>query len=72
MNKASRIIGKPGELVLDPFGGLMTVPYCALKMGRRGYGIELNSEYFADGVGYCRAMEEKVNMPTLFDMTEGE
>ena len=32
---------------LDPFGGLMTVPYCAVKMGRRGVGVELNTRYFA-------------------------
>lgn len=59
-----------GELVLDPFGGLMTVPVRAMLKGRRGYGIELSSTYWADGVGYCRAMEEKVSMPTLFDMEE--
>jgi hypothetical protein len=56
-----------GELVLDPFGGLMTVPYVAVERGRRGYGIELSSEYWADGVGYLRAMEQKVTSPTLFD-----
>lgn len=41
-----------GDLVLDPFGGLMTVPMTAVKMKRRGYGIELNEDYFRDGVGY--------------------
>jgi hypothetical protein len=59
----------PGELVLDPFAGLFTVPYVAVLKGRRGYGIELSSEYWADGVGYCRAAELKVNTPTLFDFT---
>jgi DNA modification methylase len=61
----------PGELILDPFAGLMTVPYVALLQGRRGYGVELNSEYWADGAGYCRAAELKVASPTLFDLTEG-
>lgn len=56
-----------GDLVLDPFGGLMTVPVWAVKMNRRGYGIELNSDYFRDGVGYLRAAEEKRGAPTLFD-----
>ena len=41
-----------GDLVLDPFGGLMTVPMMAVKMGREGYGIELSPDYFRDGVGY--------------------
>jgi hypothetical protein len=30
---------QPGELVFDPFGGLGTVPYCALKLGRQGVGL---------------------------------
>lgn len=56
-----------GELVLDPFGGLMTVPMTAVKMKRRGYGIELNSDYFRDGVGYCQQAEQERETPTLFD-----
>jgi DNA modification methylase len=65
-----RIINRysnPGDVVLDPFGGLMTVPYRAVKLGRKGYGIELNADYFRDGVGYLRAAEAEVDMPTLFD-----
>jgi DNA modification methylase len=60
----------PGELVMDPFSGLGTVPYIAIQKRRRGYGIELSSEYWADSVGYCRAAEQKVSMPTLFDAEE--
>lgn len=56
-----------GDLVLDPFGGLMTVPMTAVKMHRRGYGIELNPDYFRDGVGYLQNAEEEVEAPTLFD-----
>ena len=56
-----------GELVLDPFGGLMTVPMTAVKMHRQGYGIELNPDYFRDGVGYLQAAEDEINEPTLFD-----
>jgi len=58
----------PGELVFDPFGGLMTVPYMALKMGRMGRGHELNTQYFLDGVKYLEAEERKQSMPTLFDV----
>ena len=60
----------PGDLVLDPFGGLMTVPETAVKMGRYGYGIELNPDYFKDGVEYCRSAEAQVEQPTLFDLLE--
>lgn len=56
-----------GDLVLDPFGGLMTVPMTAVKMKRRGYGIELNEDYFREGVGYLQQAEEERETPTLFD-----
>lgn len=56
-----------GDLVLDPFGGLMTVPVTAVKMKRKGYGIELNSDCFRDGVGYLKDAEDELETPTLFD-----
>ena len=65
-----RIINRysnPGDVVYDPFGGLMTVPMTAVKMGRYGKGCELNPDYFRDGVGYCQAAEYEIDEPTLFD-----
>lgn len=59
-----------GELVYDPFGGLFTVPYRALLMGRRGRAAELNPGYFLDGVKYLQAAERQVDMPTLFDLMD--
>ena len=59
-----------GDLVLDPFGGLMTVPMTAVQMGRRGYGIELNPDYFRDGVGYLEEAEQERETPTLLDFME--
>jgi len=60
-----------GEVILDPFGGLMTVPAEAVKAGRRGIGIELNGDYFRDGVGYLEAADAQRGMPTLFDFLDG-
>jgi len=57
----------PGDLVFDPFGGLFTVPVRAMKAGRRGRAVELNSGYFMDGVKYCQAQERATTMPSLFD-----
>lgn len=62
----------PGEMVLDPFGGLMTVPYCAVKMKRRGIGIELSPKYFRDGVSYLEAAEREMAVPTLFDLLQDQ
>lgn len=60
----------PGDTVLDPFGGVMTVVYQAVKMGRQGYGIELNSRYWQDGTAYCKAAELEYLTPDLFSLEE--
>ena len=62
----------PGETVFDPFGGIMTVPYCALRMGRQAIGVELNPDYFADGVKYAEEAGAGRKGPTLFDLMEAE
>lgn len=60
----------PGELVFDPFGGLFTVPVRALRLGRRGRAVELNTGYFLDGVKYLQAEERRFAMPSLFDLDD--
>ena len=72
MDRIIETYSAPGDLVLDPFGGIMTVPYCAIRKGRKGYGVELSSAYWVDGVGHCRAAEAKVSMPSLFDRIGAE
>ena len=57
----------PGDVVLDPFGGLMTVPLVAVQKERFGIGIELSADYFRDGVGYLQTAEMQRGEPTLFD-----
>lgn len=62
-----------GDTVLDPFGGLMTVPLEAIKAGRKGIGIELNPDYYRDGCWYLRREEATQSTPTLFDfVTRGD
>lgn len=61
----------PGDLVLDPFGGLGTVALQSIKAGRKGYTIELNNDYFRDAVGYLKEYEEKDETISLFDLIEG-
>lgn len=65
-----RLIGRysnEGDIVFDPFGGIQTVPYCAIKMGRKGLSTELNYDYWKDGLTYLREAENNVSAPTLFD-----
>lgn len=60
----------PGEIVFDPFGGIMTVPYMAVKMGRDGWANELNEDYFRDGLGYLKMADAQRDVPTLLDYLE--
>lgn len=56
-----------GDRILDPFGGIMSVPFRAIKLNRYGIGIELNPLYYRDGVQYCSEAESKSKVPALFD-----
>lgn len=55
-----------GDIVYDPFGGIMTVPYRCIPLGRYGVATELNEQYWRDGVKYCKEAEYKQSVPDLF------
>jgi len=56
-----------GDVVLDPFAGLCSVPKVAIELDRYGVGFELNPVSFLDGAHYCKAAEVSRATPTLFD-----
>ncbi|MDW9578870.1 DNA methylase N-4 [Sinorhizobium meliloti] len=70
VDRVIRRFSNEGDLVFDPFGGLFTVPYRALKLGRKGRASELNPGYFLDGIKYLQAMEREISTPTMFDIFE--
>jgi DNA modification methylase len=57
-----------GDVVGDPFGGLFSTAYTALKMERGAFSTELKPEYYDDGLFYMKSIEYKINVPTLFDL----
>ncbi len=59
-----------GDIVFDPFGGIGTVPYCAINLGRKGLSTELNNSYWKDGISYLVEAEMNVTAPTLFDLMD--
>lgn len=59
-----------GERVYDPFAGIGTVPVRALELGREGWGSELCEQYWRDSVRYCKAAEDRLAIPTLFDLLD--
>lgn len=57
-----------GEVVFDPFGGVMSVPYQAIKQERKAIGIELKTSYFNTGGNYLDDLEnKKVEQLSLFE-----
>lgn len=61
-----------GEVVYDPFMGIGSTAWQALKMGRKAWGTELNEEYWRFSVGYAEAVEAELEVPTLFDLAKLE
>jgi len=72
VDRTIRLYSNPGDLVFDPFAGLGTVPMRALKLGRRGFGVELNEVSWRDAVHYCREAAADRETPSLFAMLEME
>lgn len=60
----------PGELVFDPFGGVGSTPYEAIKAGRRGVASELKPSYWRLACKHLRQAELEKAQPTLFEMGE--
>jgi DNA modification methylase len=72
VDRLIRRYSNPDETVFDPFGGLMTVPYRAVLMGRQGIGVELSEQSWRDGVRYLRQAESQMSVRSLFDEIDEE
>ena len=55
----------PGDIVLDPFAGIGSTPYTAIRMDRRGMGIELKESYYKQAVANCREAAGEAIIPDL-------
>lgn len=60
----------PGDVVLDYFAGIGSVPWQALKLGRRGLGIELKHSYFELARRFLDDLELQQRQPTMFDLLD--
>lgn len=70
IERCVRLWTNPGETVLDPFAGIASTPYTAVRHGRRGVGIELKDTYFAAGVKNMHQAEANKERRGLFDTVE--
>ncbi len=68
IERAIDLWSNPNDLVFTPFLGIGSEVYQAIKMGRRGIGIELKESYFNQTVLNCNRAEEEMQVQTLFDL----
>jgi len=52
----------PGDIILDPYGGLFSIGHVALELGRRYIGVELDKRFFEAGK---RRLEEVASQPSI-------
>jgi DNA modification methylase len=67
IERCVRLWSNPGETVLTPFAGIGSEVYTAVRLGRRGIGIELKPSYWRTAVANLRALDNEMALPTLFD-----
>ncbi len=64
IERAIQLWSNPGDVVFDPFSGVGSTGYQAIKMGRKFVGSELKQSYFAQA---CKKIESaKANQGGLF------
>lgn len=57
----------PGDIVLDPFDGIGSTGYQAIKMGRRHVGVELKRSYYEQAAANLAAAEQESEKQTTID-----
>lgn len=71
IERCVRLWSNPGETVLTPFAGIGSEVYTAVRLGRRGVGVELKPSYWRTAVGNMRELDAEMALPTLFDVGAG-
>ena len=66
IERCVRLYSNPGETVLTPFAGIGSEVYQAVKLGRRGLGIELKASYWNTAVDNLRGLDAEQDQDTLF------
>lgn len=63
----------PGDVVLDPFAGVGSTPWSAVRLGRHGIGVELKPSYFRQMVKNLESVHHwnESMQPDLFSVTDG-
>ena len=68
VERAIQLWSNENDIVFTPFLGVGTEVYCAVKMGRRGIGIELKPEYFEQSLKNVQQVYKEITQMSLLDL----
>lgn len=63
-----KVWSAPNEIVFDPFSGIGSTGYVAIKEGRKFVGTELKASYYQSAVRNLESAVSESSQTTLFDM----
>jgi len=67
IERVVRLWSNVGETVFTPFAGIGSEVHTAVRLGRRGLGIELKPSYWRTAVANLRDLDHEMTLPSLFD-----
>ena len=65
-----KLYSNPGDVVFTPFMGVSSEVYQAVKMGRKGVGIELKKEYYEQAKKNMQTLDDERNQISIFDLID--
>lgn len=68
IERCVRLWSNPGELVFSPFAGIGSEVHTAVRLGRRGLGIELKPSYWRTAVDNLQDLDRQRDQISIFDM----
>ena len=70
IERAIKLWSNPADLILDPFAGVGSTGFKALKLGRRFVGIELKESYYRQACKNLERAQVESDTGTLLDVIE--
>jgi len=70
IERAIVLYTNPGEVVLEPFMGVGSVPYCAIVNGRKSVAFELKTAYYKQAVKNIESAHDEREIVDMFDYIE--
>lgn len=72
IERCIRLWTNPGDIVLDPFAGIGSVPYEAVLLHRRAIGVELKTSYYDQAKLNVKAASRMADQVTNYDVATWE